>query len=414
MPALLERPKMTKTMAVALHKHVMRERERKRQEEEEADKIMEQKLKEEQQRRKKKEEEERMSLEETSEQPLPLSVPSKPRPAVSSSLVLDGFPRAISPLGQHKNICKLEGKLASLQQEKHQLFLQLKKVLNEEDKRRAKIKEQNELAALSQQPYASSLQMHPSSHLIVHGSHIATGRSHGLLGDRPKSQLYSPTAIPARAYASPGFPSAQADPSAFPTSQAGHAYSSSQAQRVFTQSQQTQAYSTANQPIRATASSAFQAFPPFVSHQQPVYSVHGQFAPQPGTHDGGNKQLWISPCTWKVLKPEVSLVMEEMLVFCFSMFQTPLHPLHAQSIHAGQQLLQPAQLHVPLQASKTAMVPYPHQTRPTSPNAFPHGTASQHTSPAPTTHQRTGFQQAGQQPTRHHYIQHGQPHQYYK
>uniref|UniRef100_UPI00358ECC9A G protein pathway suppressor 2 isoform X2 n=1 Tax=Myxine glutinosa TaxID=7769 RepID=UPI00358ECC9A len=401
MPALLERPKMTKTMAVALHKHVMRERERKRQEEEEADKIMEQKLKEEQQRRKKKEEEERMSLEETSEQPLPLSVPSKPRPAVSSSLVLDGFPRAISPLGQHKNICKLEGKLASLQQEKHQLFLQLKKVLNEEDKRRAKIKEQNELAALSQQPYASSLQMHPSSHLIVHGSHIATGRSHGLLGDRPKSQLYSPTAIPARAYASPGFPSAQADPSAFPTSQAGHAYSSSQAQRVFTQSQQTQAYSTANQPIRATASSAFQAFPPFVSHQQPVYSVHGQFAPQPGA-------AYLSS----------SMPLQKQLEHANQQSgfsdTTPLHPLHAQSIHAGQQLLQPAQLHVPLQASKTAMVPYPHQTRPTSPNAFPHGTASQHTSPAPTTHQRTGFQQAGQQPTRHHYIQHGQPHQYYK
>uniref|UniRef100_A0A8C4QSE7 G protein pathway suppressor 2 n=2 Tax=Eptatretus burgeri TaxID=7764 RepID=A0A8C4QSE7_EPTBU len=366
MPALLERPKMTKTMAVALHKHVMRERERKRQEEEEADKIMEQKLKEEQQRRKKKEEEERMSLEETSEQ-----------------------------------ICKLEGKLASLQQEKHQLFLQLKKVLNEEDKRRAKIKEQNELAALSQQPYASSLQMHPSSHLIVHGSHIATGRSHGLLGDRPKSQLYSPTAIPARAYASSGFPSAQADPSAFPTSQAGHAYSSSQTQRVFTQSQQTQAYPTANQPIRAAASSAFQAFPPFVSHQQPVYSVHGQFAPQPGT-------AYLSS----------SMPLQKQLEHANQQSgfsdTTPLHPLHAQSIHAGQQLLQPTQLHVPLQASKTAMVPYPHQTRPTSPNAFPHGTASQHTSPAPTTHQRTGFQQGGQQPTRHRYIQHQQPHQYYK
>ncbi|CAJ0954711.1 unnamed protein product [Ranitomeya imitator] len=54
MPALIERPKMTNTMARALHKHVMMERERKRQEEEEVDKMMEQKLRDEQERRRKK------------------------------------------------------------------------------------------------------------------------------------------------------------------------------------------------------------------------------------------------------------------------------------------------------------------------------------------------------------------------
>ncbi|KAG9460841.1 hypothetical protein GDO78_019207, partial [Eleutherodactylus coqui] len=68
MPALLERPKLSNTMARALHRHVMMERERKRQEEEEVDKMMEQKLRDEQERRRKKEMEERMSLEETREQ----------------------------------------------------------------------------------------------------------------------------------------------------------------------------------------------------------------------------------------------------------------------------------------------------------------------------------------------------------
>ncbi|XP_041037288.1 G protein pathway suppressor 2 isoform X6 [Carcharodon carcharias] len=107
MPALLERPKMSSAMARALHQHIMKERARKRQEEEEVDKMMEQKMKEEQERKRKKEMEERMSLEETKEQ-----------------------------------ISKMELKLQSLQEEKHQLFLQLKKVLHEEEKRRAKMKEQ--------------------------------------------------------------------------------------------------------------------------------------------------------------------------------------------------------------------------------------------------------------------------------
>uniref|UniRef100_A0A8B9KLK7 G protein pathway suppressor 2 n=1 Tax=Astyanax mexicanus TaxID=7994 RepID=A0A8B9KLK7_ASTMX len=68
-------------------------------EEEEVDKMMEQKLKEEEERKRKKEMEERMSLEETKEQ-----------------------------------IMKMGEKLQGLQEEKHQLFLQLKKVLHEEEK----------------------------------------------------------------------------------------------------------------------------------------------------------------------------------------------------------------------------------------------------------------------------------------
>lgn len=94
------------------------------------DKMMEQKMKEEQERRKKKEMEERMSLEETKEQ---VSNPS-------SLPVLVSFLSSLSPLirSSFLQILKLQEKLSALQEEKHQLFLQLKKVLHEEEKRRRK------------------------------------------------------------------------------------------------------------------------------------------------------------------------------------------------------------------------------------------------------------------------------------
>ncbi|XP_058684540.1 G protein pathway suppressor 2-like [Poecile atricapillus] len=128
MPALLERPKLSSAMARALHRHVMVERERKRQEEEEVDKMMEQKVREEQERRRRKELEERMSLEETREQ-----------------------------------LLKLQEKLGALQEEKHQLFLQLKKVLHEEEKRRRK--EQSDLTTLTAAAYPQSLGV-PGAHLL--------------------------------------------------------------------------------------------------------------------------------------------------------------------------------------------------------------------------------------------------------
>ncbi|KYO30470.1 G protein pathway suppressor 2 isoform A [Alligator mississippiensis] len=174
MPALLERPKLSSAMARALHRHVMVERERKRQassprtgtppglgtilpwgrgecfrgpptplagegagpvltppptEEEEVDKMMEQKMKEEQERRRKKEMEERMSLEETREQ-----------------------------------ILKLQEKLSALQEEKHQLFLQLKKVLHEEEKRRRK--EQSDMTTLTAAAYQQGMAVHAGAHLL--------------------------------------------------------------------------------------------------------------------------------------------------------------------------------------------------------------------------------------------------------
>ncbi|GCB82209.1 hypothetical protein scyTo_0022295, partial [Scyliorhinus torazame] len=129
-----------------------------REKEEEVDKMMEQKMKEEQERKRKKELEERMSLEETKEQ-----------------------------------ISKMELKLQSLQEEKHQLFLQLKKVLHEEEKRRAKMKEQSDMNTLTQATYPQALAVHSSQHLInIQEGH---GRPGGLLGDRPKSQMFPSGAI---------------------------------------------------------------------------------------------------------------------------------------------------------------------------------------------------------------------------
>lgn len=153
MPALLERPKLSSAMARALHRHVMMERERKRQEEEEVDKMMEQKLREEQERRRRKEMEERMSLEETREQ-----------------------------------LQKLQERLAALQDEKHQLFLQLKKVLHEEEKRRRK--EQSDLTTLTAAAYQQGL-VHSGGHVLnMQGSPGGHSRAGTLLGTERGKQMY--------------------------------------------------------------------------------------------------------------------------------------------------------------------------------------------------------------------------------
>nr|XP_034797305.1 G protein pathway suppressor 2 isoform X2 [Pan paniscus] len=159
MPALLERPKLSNAMARALHRHIMMERERKRQEEEEVDKMMEQKMKEEQERRKKKEMEERMSLEETKEQ-----------------------------------ILKLEEKLLALQEEKHQLFLQLKKVLHEEEKRRRK--EQSDLTTLTSAAYQQSLTVHTGTHLLsMQGSPGGHNRPGTLMAADRAKQMFGPQVL---------------------------------------------------------------------------------------------------------------------------------------------------------------------------------------------------------------------------
>ncbi|XP_067674785.1 G protein pathway suppressor 2-like isoform X1 [Haliotis asinina] len=121
MPALLERPKMTRTMYHALKRHILKERERKKQEQEQ-DAMME-RLRKERELKKKKEEEDSLTLEQTKEQ-----------------------------------VSALEVKLETLKTEKHDLFSRLKKVLHQEDetRRRTQIKEQqSEMLLHAQQGFPS-------------------------------------------------------------------------------------------------------------------------------------------------------------------------------------------------------------------------------------------------------------------
>lgn len=128
--AVLERPKLTKSMYQALKKHILKEREKKKQELEQDAQI--ERMRKEQELRKKKEKEDHLTLEQTKEQ-----------------------------------IQQLEKKLEGLKQEKHELFSQLKKVLHQEDetRKRAQIKEQQNEMLNIQQAYQAHIPV--SSHSML-------------------------------------------------------------------------------------------------------------------------------------------------------------------------------------------------------------------------------------------------------
>ncbi|XP_020484842.1 G protein pathway suppressor 2 isoform X3 [Labrus bergylta] len=255
MPALLERPKLSNAMARALHKHIMRERERKRQEEEEVDKMMEQKMKEEEERKRTKEIEERMSLEETKEQ-----------------------------------VMKMGEKLQGLQEEKHQLFLQLKKVLHEEEKRRRK-EQRYDITTLTSASYQSSLPMHAGQHLLsIQGSPVSHSRPGALLGERSK-QLFPASVIPARHYQTPGFGSSSAEHGQFSGSQGVHeSYGVAQAQHPSTYAPGPSVPVSFASSSQIRGASAFQAMQ-YLPHQQPGYPVHSHFTSQPGYIPGAGIPL---------------------------------------------------------------------------------------------------------------------------
>ncbi|XP_031440887.1 G protein pathway suppressor 2 isoform X2 [Clupea harengus] len=243
MPALLERPKLSNAMARALHKHIMRERDRKRQEEEEVDKMMEQKMKEEEERKRSKEIEERMSLEETKEQ-----------------------------------VQKMGDKLQGLQEEKHQLFLQLKKVLHEEEKRRRK--EHSDITTLTSASYQSSMPMHSSQHLLsMQGSSVGHSRSGGLLSDRSK-QLFQSPVIPGRAFpGQSGFSAGPSEHGQFTAGQSVHEPYS------VTTAQHPSSYAAGSSvPISFASSSQIRAFQTmqYLPHQPQGFAVHSHFPSQPG------------------------------------------------------------------------------------------------------------------------------------
>lgn len=88
-------------------------------------------MKEEEERKRTKEIEERMSLEETKEQVrVAVRIENK-----YTQLCLQSYDYKLRTESQ---VMKMGEKLQGLQEEKHQLFLQLKKVLHEEEKRRRK------------------------------------------------------------------------------------------------------------------------------------------------------------------------------------------------------------------------------------------------------------------------------------
>ncbi|XP_034020082.1 G protein pathway suppressor 2 isoform X2 [Thalassophryne amazonica] len=279
MPALLERPKLSNAMARALHKHIMRERERKRQEEEEVDKMMEQKMKEEEERKRTKEIEERMSLEETKEQ-----------------------------------VMKMGEKLQGLQEEKHQLFLQLKKVLHEEEKRRRK--EQSDITSLTSASYQPSLPMHAGQHLLsIQGSPVSHSRPGALLGERSK-QLFPTTVLPVnsgrfhsryqispslstetegdlrgRHYQAPGFSSGSSEHGQFSGGQGVHEpYGVAQSQHPSSYAPGPSVPVSFASSSQIRGASAFQAMQ-YLPHQQPGYPVHSHFTSQPGYIPGAGIPL---------------------------------------------------------------------------------------------------------------------------
>ncbi|KAM8794259.1 G protein pathway suppressor 2 [Eudromia elegans] len=245
MPALLERPKLSSAMARALHRHVMVERERKRQEEEEVDKMMEQKVREEQERRRRKELEERMSLEETREQ-----------------------------------LCKLQGRLGALQDEKHQLFLQLKKVLHEEEKRRRK--EQSDLTTLTAAAYPPSLGVHAGSPLLgMQGSPGGPSRPGTLMAADRAKQMFGPPVITTRHFAAQAaFAPPTAEHGAFQGAQGGPGpFAVGQSQPSFPPAQPVPGAYGGSQQLRGP--SAFPALP-YLSQQPPGYGIH--FPPAQAGH----------------------------------------------------------------------------------------------------------------------------------
>ncbi|XP_067411591.1 G protein pathway suppressor 2 isoform X6 [Emydura macquarii macquarii] len=184
--------------------------------EEEVDKMMEQKMKEEQERRRKKEMEERMSLEETKEQ-----------------------------------ITKLGERLQVLQEEKHQLFLQLKKVLHEEEKRRRK--EQSDLTTLTAAAYQQGMAVHAGAHILnMQGSPGGHSRAGTLISADRAKQIFAPPVITQTRHftSQPAFAPGTPEHSQYQSGQASHSpYAVGQGQH-FPPGQAVPVSYTSSQPIR--------------------------------------------------------------------------------------------------------------------------------------------------------------------
>jgi len=161
-PVIHERPKMPRATWDALRNHIVMERKRKQEEEEKSEEYERQKK--EREYRKKQE---ATSLEQTKDQ-----------------------------------ISELERKLTKLKEEKHQLFLTLKKVLNEDETRRRK--ETDEMNVLYGTPHNSATTVLPPGGHTPHNHHIFMNpQSHSRQQQSPymKSYIAGGASLPAAAAA---------------------------------------------------------------------------------------------------------------------------------------------------------------------------------------------------------------------
>ncbi|KAF7236787.1 G protein pathway suppressor 2 [Varanus komodoensis] len=275
--------------------------------------MMEQKMREEQERRRKKEMEERMSLEETKEQ-----------------------------------ILKLQEKLQALQEEKHQLFLQLKKVLHEEEKRRRK--EQSDMTTLAAAAYQQGMAVHAGSHLLnMQGSPGGPSRPATLISADRAKQMFGPPVITTRHFATQqAFPAGTPEHGQYQGSQPGHSpYGVGQGQH-------TVPVSYASSPsIRGP--SAFPAMQYLSQQQPPGYAIHGHFpTAQPG---------FIPPSTTIPLQKQLEHANQQS---GFTDSST-LRPMHPQALHPTQGLLQAPQIPVQMPAAAKSGFQASPQTAPRHP-----------------------------------------------
>ncbi|XP_053408577.1 G protein pathway suppressor 2-like isoform X2 [Mercenaria mercenaria] len=230
MPALLERPKMTKLMYQTLKRHILSERERKKQAEQEQDAMLEQQRKE-REMKKKKEEDNNLTIEQTKEQ-----------------------------------ISQLEKKLEQLKAEKHELFSQLKKVLHQEDetRKRAQLKEQSELMSV-QAPYT-----HPAMPPVS---------GHSLHLGRPT--MYRPTQSMITVSSVPNVPMKRPrSPSPTPTTGYQHQYESKKAVAMYSHAQD---FKQGTYPAQAQQGQVTFVSQPVHSFQQSTVS-YSTSKPTPGKY----------------------------------------------------------------------------------------------------------------------------------
>uniref|UniRef100_A0AAA9SX56 G protein pathway suppressor 2 n=2 Tax=Artiodactyla TaxID=91561 RepID=A0AAA9SX56_BOVIN len=228
-------------------------------------------------------------------------------------------------------ILKLQEKLLALQEEKHQLFLQLKKVLHEEEKRRRK--EQSDLTTLTSAAYQQGLTVHTGTHLLsMQGSPGGHNRPGTLMAADRAKQMFGPQVLTTRHYVGSAAAFAGTPEHGQFQGSPGGAYGTAQPPPHYGPTQP--AYSPSQQ-LRAP--SAFPAVQ-YLSQPQPQpYAVHSHFQP---TQTG-------------FLQPGGALSLQKQMEHANQQTgfsdSSSLRPMHPQALHPAPGLLASPQLPVQMQ-----------------------------------------------------------------